>query len=146
MPTDLQSRSQYLVLAEFCQELINSLSNYASGSVGLPRDILQSAFEALQSVKKGDLFRFGQKPAAALGSYEQMRTLEQVLRSHGQVDNALELISSLLREKTAQDPAKAKEIIGLFTKLQTKALWNFEQPTPAAAPDISELCKAFGTA
>jgi hypothetical protein len=145
MPTDLQSRSQYLVLAEFCQELIDSLSDYVEGKAELPREILERTVDALQAVKKGDLYRFGQRPAAALGSFEQMRTLEQVLRSRAQVDEALAATSALLAE-TPHDHANAKAVIDLFTRLQTKALWNFEQPTPAPAPDITELWNAFGRA
>jgi hypothetical protein len=146
MPTDLQSRSQYLVLAEFCQRIIGSLSDYRDGTVELPRDILQDAVNALQFVKQGDPYRFGQKPAAALGSYEQVRTLEQVFRKPEQLNEALQLTAGLLADAPEQNEAKVTEVIRLFTKLQTKALWNFEQPTPTAPPDISELCKAFGTA
>jgi hypothetical protein len=145
MPTDLQGRSQYLVLAEFCQELIDSVSDYLEGKAELPRKTLERAVEALQAVKKGDLYRFGQRPAAALGSFEQMRTLKQVFNSPTQVDGALAVISALLTE-TPEDHANAQAVIELFAKLQTKALWNFEQPTPAAAPDISELWNAFKTA
>ena len=144
MPTDLQNRSQYLVLAEFCQKIINSLSDDPDGVAGLPRKGLQDAIDALQSVKAGDFYRFGQKPAAALGSYEQVRILEQVLRKREQLDQALSLLTGLL--SGSPQPDDVRQVIRLFTRLQTKALWNFEQPIPTSPVDVGELCKAFETA
>jgi len=144
VPTDLQSRAQYLVLAEFCQGIINSLSDYRDGIAGLPRNVIKNAVDALRSAETGESYRFDQKPAAALGSYEQVRTLEQVFRKPDQLEEALSLLNGLLTENSQQ--SDANDVIKLFTRLQTKALWNFEQPVPIAPPDIGELCRAFKTA
>jgi hypothetical protein len=148
MPTDLQSRTQYLALAEFCQSIISSLSDYVDGTEELPADRLELAKTALQSVKSGDPYKFGQRAAAALGSYEQVRTLEEVWKPQ-QIDDALDLTLELLhiggRNQTSA-PAKAQKLIELFFKLQARALWNFEQPKRTSPPDVRELCRALRTA
>jgi hypothetical protein len=145
MPTDLQSRTQYLALAEFCQSIISSLSDYVDGTAKLPADVLQKALEALQSVESGDPYRFGQRPAAALGSYEQVRTLEEVWKTPEQVGEVVTLTSSLLNNCANEDErmVKAKTLIGRFSRLQAKALWNFEQPKRTAPPNVGDLCKAL---
>jgi hypothetical protein len=148
MPTDLQSRTQYLALAEFCQGVISPLWDYVDGAAPLPTDILRRASQALQSVRSGDSYKFGQRPAAALGSYEQVRTLEEVWRTPQQLDGALKLTDELLDPYAAEGTTKvrARKVIELFSKLQTKALWNFEQPKQTAPPDVAELCRALETA
>jgi len=145
MPTDLQSRTQFLALAEFCQDIISPLWEYIDGAAGLPEDILQKASRALQSIKSGESYKFGQRPAAALGSYEQVRTLEEVLKTP---DSVLKLTARLLDPGAAEGDTKdaAREVIELFSKLQRKALWNFEQPKQTAPPDVGELCRALKTA
>jgi len=147
MPTNLQSRSQYLVLAEFSRRAIRALSNYADdGSSELPTDILQHTVDALQAVQQGDKYQFGQRPASALGSYEQLRTLEQVFRRPEEVGEAIALTTGLLKHEGVRDVTKVRKVINLFTELQAKALWNFEQPAPVPSPDLEELCRAFKTA
>ncbi len=148
MPTDLQSRTQYLALAEFCQSIISSLSDYADGKEDLPAAELERAKTALESVKSGDPYKFGQRAAAALGSYEQVRTLEEVWRPQ-QVDDALGLTLALLHSEggaEAEVTARAQKLIELFLKLQARALWNFEQPRRTSPPDVGELCRALRTA
>jgi hypothetical protein len=132
-------------LAEFCQGIISPLWDYVDGAAPLPAEILGKASQALQSVKSGDSYKFGQRPAAALGSYEQVRTLEEVLRTP---DSALRLTEELLDPGAAEGDtkARAREVIELFSKLQRKALWNFEQPKQTAPPDVGELCRALQTA
>jgi hypothetical protein len=146
MPTDLQSRTQYLALAEFCQRIISSLSEYVNGTAEVPASDLQAVLKALQSVQSGDPYKFGQRAAAALVSYEQVRTLEEVWKLP-QLDDAVKLTGDLLTNEVGDDNvAKAKKVIDLFSKLQAKALWNFEQPKQTAPPDVGELCRALETA
>jgi len=135
-------------LAEFCQGVISPLWDYVDGAAPLPTDILRRASQALQSVRSGDSYKFGQRPAAALGSYEQVRTLEEVWRTPQQLDGALKLTDELLDPYAAEGTTKvrARKVIELFSKLQTKALWNFEQPKQTAPPDVGELCRALETA
>src|SRR5260221_14748623 len=97
MPTDLQRRTQYLALAEFCQGIISSLWDYVDGKAPLAVEILRGALDALRSVKSGDSYKFGQRPAAALGSYEQVRTLEEVWTQQ-QFEDAISLTADLLSE------------------------------------------------
>jgi hypothetical protein len=148
MPTDLQSRTQYLALAEFCQSIISSLSDYVDGKEDLPTAELERAKTALESVKSGDPYKFGQRAAAALGSYEQVRTLEEVWKPQ-QIDDALGLTLGLLHvggSTQAGATAQAQKLIDLFLKLQARALWNFEQPKRTSPPDVGELCRALRTA
>jgi hypothetical protein len=142
MPTDLQSRTQYLELAAFCQSIIASLSDYVAGKKQLPIDILQDAVTALNSVMSGDPYRFGQKSAAALGSYEQVRTLEECWKTPDQ-KAAAQLTAAILLNQgdIGGSKADAQKVIELFARLQTKALWNFEQPKQTAPPDLGELCR-----
>lgn len=144
MPTDLQSRTQYLELAEFCQSIIASLSDYVEGKKQLPAEILQNAVTALDSVRNGDPYRFGQRSAAALGSYEQVRTLEACWKAPDQ-NAAAELTAALLRNRddVGDDKANARKVIELFSRLQTRALWNFEQPNQTPPPDLRELCRTL---
>jgi len=148
MPTDLQVRTQYLALAEFCQRVISSLWDFIDGTAELQTEVLNDAQNALRSIKSGDPYGFGQRSVAALGSYEQVCTLEDVWRTPAQ-EEVLQLIAHLLNsagQAPADAPATAKKLIKAFLKRQTKALWNFEQPKPSAPPDIGELCQALARA
>jgi len=77
-----------------------------------------------------------------------VRTLEEVLKTPQQFDAALRITAELLDPDAAEGErkARAREVIVLFSKLQTKALWNFEQPKQTAPPDVGELCRALKTA
>ena len=145
MPTNLQSRSQYLVLARFCREAIRALSEYIRGTAEFPTESLKRTKDALQSIKDCDTYKFGQRPALALGSYEQLRTLEQVFRTSEELDNALTNTTRLLADKTPTD-AQVQDVIRLFSEVQAQALWNFDQPAPVPAPDLDEICRALETA
>lgn len=145
MPTNLQSRAQYLALAEFCQSIISSLCDYVDKKRDLPTAELKKARVALRAVRSGDSYKFGQPAAAALGSYEQVRTLEEVWKTP-QLEDVLALMDDLLGHAAGNNSrriAKAKKLIKLFLKLQGRALWNFEQPTQTAPPDVGELCQAL---
>jgi hypothetical protein len=144
MPAGIQSRTQFLVLAEFCQKVISSLLEYINGRKALQRDILNDARGALKSVQSGDSYRFGQRSAAALSSYEEVRTLEEAWTPQ-QIDDAIRLTTELMEETEGDHVKKgrARELLALFSKLQTKALWNFEQPRPTLRPDLGELCEAL---
>lgn len=147
MPVSLQSRSQYLVLAEFCQKVISSLLDYINGTNQLQDATLKDVVERLESVQSGDPYRFGQRSAVALSSYEEVRTLEEAWTPK-QIAEAVRLTNELLAEGSDDQAkrAKAGELVALFSKLQTKALWHFEQPKQASPPDLSDLCKVLKTA
>jgi hypothetical protein len=144
MPAGIQSRTQFLVLAEFCQRVISSLLDYINGTKQLQSNTLREVLQALKSVQSGNSYRFGQRSAAALRSYEEVRTLEEAWTPQ-QVADAVRLTTELLKD-THGDEAKrekAGKLLALFSKLQTKALWNFEQPRRTPPPDLSELCQAL---
>jgi hypothetical protein len=141
MPASIQSRTQFLVLAEFCQKVISSLLDYINGRKPLQLSTLDEALKALKSVEPGDSYRFGQRSAAALSSYEEVRTLEEAWTQQ-QITDAIKLTTELLQDNEGDDAkrGKAGKLLALFSKLQTKALWNFEQPRRTPPPDLSGLC------
>jgi hypothetical protein len=144
MPAGIQSRTQFLILAEFCQKVISSLLDYINGREPLQRSTLEEALAALKLVQSGNSYRFGQRSAAALSSYEEVRTLEEAWTPQ-QIDDAVRLTRELLEggEEDHTKREKAEELRALFSKLQTKALWNFEQPRRTPPPDLGELCQAL---
>jgi hypothetical protein len=146
MPAGIQSRTQFLILAEFCQEVISSLLDYINGSSRLQASTLTKVLRALKSVQSGDPYSFAQRSAAAFSSYEQIRTLEEAL-SKEEIDEAVKLTKDLLAAgANRRKRAMAKKLITLFSRLRTKALWNFEQPQQTPPPDLRELCEALETA
>lgn len=144
MPASIQSRTQFLVLAEFCRKVIASLLDYINGRKAIERSTLEEALEALKSVQSGDSYRFGQRSSAAFGSYEEVRTLEEAWTPQ-QIAEAITLTTELLNDAQEENAKmqKAGELLALFTKLQNKALWNFEQPRQTPPPDLRELCQAL---
>jgi hypothetical protein len=144
MPAGIQSRTQFLILAEFCQEVISSLLDYINGSSRLQANTLTKVLRALRSVQSGDPYSFAQRSAAAFSSYEQIRTLEEAL-SKQEIDEAVKLTKELLAGTGAgpRKRATAKKLMALFSRLRTKALWNFEQPKQTPPPDLRELCEAL---
>jgi hypothetical protein len=148
MPTDLQSRTQYLVLAEFCQGVISSLCSFVEGSEPLPTERLSKLLNTLEAVQAGKSYRFGQRTAVALGSYEQVRTIEEAWKPNG-LSETLKLTAELVDSGAKGKPEQkrtARQLISLFSKLQTRALWNFEQPKQLMPPDLGDLCRALKTA
>jgi hypothetical protein len=147
MLTGIQNRTQYLVLAEFCQNVISSLIDYINGTNQLQNVTLENVLRTLKSVEAGDPYRFGQRSAVALSSYEEVRTLEEVW-TPAQIAEAITLTAELLADGGGDDAkkAKAEELLTLFSKLQTRALWHFEQPRQTSPPDLREICKALKTA
>jgi hypothetical protein len=144
MPAGVQSRTKFLVLAEFCQKVISSLLGYLSGANQLSGSTMAEALRALRSVQSGDSYRFGQRSSAALSSYEEVRTLEEAWTPQ-QIDDAIRFTAELLEDIEGHHAKreKAEELLALFSRLQAKALWNFEQPRPASTPDLRELCQAL---
>jgi hypothetical protein len=144
MQSTIQSRAQFLVLAEFCLRITSSLLDYVNGAKPLQADVLREALAALKSVQSGDANRFGKRSAAALSSYVEVRTLEEAWTPE-QISDAIRLTADLLADAQENDARreKARELLVLFSRLQTVALWNFEQPRRVPSPDLGELSDAF---
>ncbi len=141
MPAGYRSRSQYLSLARFCQDLIASLFDYLDGRAGAAlRQQLTEALQSLEAVKTGNLYQFGQKRLAAFGTYEQLQTL--AVWSEAEADEAILLLRRLLQDHPNDRAQDARQLIGLFSKLRAKALWNFEQSPPALPIGASEPAPA----
>src|SRR5437667_11064279 len=106
MPAGIQSRTQFLILAQFCQKVISSLLDYINGKP-LPTNTLNEALQALNSVQSGDSYRFGQRSAAALSSYDEVRTLEEAWPG-SQIADAIRLTTEIL-EDTRPDQTKREK-------------------------------------
>ena len=147
MPSSIQNRTPYLVLAEFCQKVISTLLDYINGTKPLEASTLQDVAGRLQSVQSGDPYRFGQRSAVALSSYEEVRILEEVWKPQ-KIQEAVNLISALLADGSDEQSkrAKAETLVALFSTLQTRSLWYFEQPREASPPDLGDLCEVRKTA
>jgi len=128
VPASYRSRSQHLSLAHFSHDLIERLFEYIDGkhqSLELSHQLAE-ALQSLEDVKAGDLYKFGLKRSAAIGTSEQVRTLEEIW-SGPEIDKVIGLIKRLKDEPLKHRPADARKLIELFSKLRAKALWNFEQ-------------------
>ena len=144
MPSAIQSRAQFLVLAEFCLKVTSSLLDYITGKRPLEVDTLREALSALKAVRSGESNRFGKRSAAAFNSYAEVRTLEEAW-TPDQITDAIGLTTDLLAEAQEDQVKreKARQLLTLFSRLQTIALWNFEQPRRVPPPDLDELRQAF---
>lgn len=147
MPTNLQSRTQYLTLAEFCQAVIEGLMDFEEGVVASKSGLkpkLREALQSLQAISDGNLHALARTDAHPFGTFEQVRTLQEVW-SNSEQKEAVELLSGLLATSAPASKQRraAKELIGLFSRLQTKALWNFRQRRQALPKSFRELCRAL---
>src|SRR5271154_189523 len=106
MPAGIHSRTQFLVLAEFCQKVISSLLDYINERKALERSTLEEALLALKFVRSGS-YRFGQRSAAALSSYEEVRTLQEAWTAQ-QIDDAIRLTTEILGEAEEDHLKKGK--------------------------------------
>jgi len=141
MPASYRSRSQYLSLAHFSHDLIASLFDYIDAkqpNAEFSRR-LADALQSLEDVKKGDLYKFGQrqKRSAALSTSEQVRTLNEIW-SEPEIEHAIDLIRRLKGEPQKHRTADAQKLINLFSRLRAKALWNFEQSVPRPPAELRE--------
>ena len=138
-PIDLQDRAQYLSLALFAQDVVTVLMEYVNEN---ERGRLKAALkDALNSLKGAERPSASSQRRAAFGSYEQLRTLEEVWKPADRA-KAKQMIQEILRkpENPKAKPA-ANDLINLFSKLQDQALWNFEQPRPVSPRTMERLCR-----
>ncbi|MFL6439452.1 MAG: hypothetical protein ACJ71Q_17890 [Terriglobales bacterium] len=140
-PMELQDRAQYLSLALFAQNVISALMEYVDeDKIGKLRPSLS---DALASVKQAEEQTSNSTPnrVIALNSYEQLRTIDEVW-DHNQRTKAVALMTGILSSpQGAKTKARAEELISLFSKLQSQALWNYEQPTPVSPSIMQRLCR-----
>jgi hypothetical protein len=139
-PIDLQDRAQYLSLALFAQQVVSVLMEFVDEKKSEKlKGSLEGALNSLQQAK--DPTAFSKSKATAFGSYEQLRTLEEVWSDRDR-SRAVRMIRAVLR---APDSPKSREVadelIALFSELQNQALWNFEQPKPVSPRVLQRLCQ-----
>lgn len=139
-PMDLQDRAQYLSLALFAQQTISVLMEYADeGKSQRLKTSLQQALNSLLLAK--DPSASASRRVIAFGSYEQIRTLEEVW-SNKDRENAIRMMRAILRApSSAKSKEVANDLISLFSGLQNQALWNFEQPKPVSPRVMQRLCQ-----
>jgi hypothetical protein len=139
MPASYRSRSQYLSLAHFSHDLIASLFDYIDSKElnAAFSQRLTDALQSLEDVREGDLYKFGQKRSAALGTSEQVRTLNEIW-DEKEIDQAIALIRRLKDEPQKHRKVDAQKLIKLFSRLRAKALWNFEQSVPRPPAELKE--------
>ena len=142
MPTDFQDRAQYLSLALFSQRVISALIDYVDeNKTNNLKSSLDEALKSLSSVQTKSPDTAPLHRVAAFASYEHLRTLEEVWRPKERAA-AIRMMRTVLRvPQERKTKATAEQLIGLFSKLQKQALWNYEQPQPVSPRVIQRLCK-----
>jgi hypothetical protein len=138
-PIDLQDRAEYLTLALFAQRIVSVLMAYVDEKKSAKlKGALEGALDSLQRVQHPTLSR---SKVAAFGSYEQLRTLDEVWTDQDRT-RAVRMIRAILRAPDSPKSSKiADELIRLFSDLQNQALWNFEQPKPVSPRVMQRLCQ-----
>jgi hypothetical protein len=142
MPTDLQDRAQYLSLALFSQKVISALMGYVDENKfeGLEPS-LGEALLSLSSVQGKHPVHPSQRKMAAFGSYEHLRTLEEVWSAKERAATMRMMRAILRAPRDPKTKAIANKVIDLFSKLQNQALWNYEQPKPVSPKILQRLCQ-----
>jgi hypothetical protein len=138
-PMDLQDRAQYLSLAMFAQQVISVLMEFADEGKTDHLSFLDEALNSLQHASNPSASP--SRRATALGSYEQLRTLEEVWSDKGR-KKAIQMICTIQRAPNSPGSKQvANDLIDLFSNLQNQALWNFEQPKPVSQKVMQRLCQ-----
>jgi hypothetical protein len=137
---DLQDRAQYLSLALFSQAIVSVLMEYVDeGKTSKLRATLGEALRSLKQAQNPQVHP--QADTTVLTSYEHLRTLEEVWRPEVRAEVIRKIERVLTGSKNQKTKTVANELIGLFSKLQVQALWNFEQPRPVSPKAIQRLCR-----
>jgi len=139
-PRDLQDRAQYLSLALFSQRVVSALMEYVDENRSVKiKAPLEQALDSLAYAKRPTAS--SQRKVAAFGSYEHLRTLEEVWTETDR-GRAVRMIKTVLRDPSnPKSKNTANQLILLFSNLQNQALWNFEQPKPVSPRIMQRLCK-----
>jgi hypothetical protein len=139
-PIDIQDRAQYLSLALFAQQIVSVLMEFVDERKSAK--LTNTLKEALISLRRAkDPTAFSGSKATAFGSYEQVRTLEEVWSDKDRA-RAVRMIRAVLHAPDSSRARKvAEQLITLFSDLQNQALWNFEQPKPVSPRVMQRLCQ-----
>jgi hypothetical protein len=143
MGIDSRDRAQYLSLALFAQRVVTALMEYVDdGRRNTLKPSLQEALDSLKGIESKKRAPLAHVRAAAFGSYEHLRTLEEVWDPKERTE-CIRMIHTLLRSASGESDAtrQAERLIVLFSRLQNQALWNFEQPKPVSQTVVQQLCQ-----
>jgi hypothetical protein len=123
----------------FAQQVISVLMEFADEGKTDHLSFLDEALGSLQHATNPSASP--SRRATALGSYEQLRTLEEVWSDKGR-KKAIQMIRTIQRAPSSPgSKLVANELIDLFSNLQNQALWNFEQPKPVSQKVMQRLCQ-----
>lgn len=138
---ELQDRAQYLSLALFAQNVISALMEYVDeGKAAKLKPSLRDALQSLEQAN-GQSSAISHRRVVAFKTYEHLRTLDEVWNPK-QRAKAISLTKQILSApRGPRSKDRAEELISLFSKLQSQALWNFEQPTPVSPTIMQRLCQ-----
>ena len=94
---------------------------------------LKEALSSLDAVNSGQLAKLVGERVAAFANYQQLKTLKEVWTPSDR-NAAADMIRNLLesQKSVAAKKAEAERLLDLFSKLQNRALKQFQQPTKAA--------------
>jgi hypothetical protein len=143
MPVDFQSRTKYLTLALFAQDVQEELESCIRGQKqSSESSILRDAEASLKSLLT-DARPGNHALVPPFENYDQLRTLQEAWTQDNRAD-ALRLIETLLHpaENEAGTPRDiAVALISLFEHLELRALWNFDQGERVIPQGIRQLCQ-----
>jgi hypothetical protein len=146
MLSGTEARIRYLTVAFFAQRVLDAL--VASAEHGDDAGLKPALEPAIQELKTA----IGSRPddyqggsPRAFSDYEQVRTLDEVC-SGADVREVVRALEGLLeRRGAANSPEQRRgleEAITFFSRLESHALRNFDQPIDSLPTGIRELCKA----
>lgn len=133
--------SRYLSLALFAQRMIDILTDCLyDGRCGQLHSAVQEAVNDLKTAASQAQAFTGAVPS--FYNYENLRTVTEALAG-GQMAELTSILDRFANSgfDPALNRADAERAIDLFYELESQALWNFEQPTAAAAHPLRQLCQ-----
>jgi hypothetical protein len=140
MGSDIVSRDHYLTLALFSRRILEALRDVVTtGNENRLKTALPEAIDSLQAAT--DPSHISGTARRALRSYEQARTINEVLPSEQERRDMIRTLKSLQRD--LQPPKRrqaAIEAMKFFYAVENSALRNYRHPSPAARRTTRGLC------
>lgn len=142
MPVDFQSRTKYLTLALFAQNVQDELERCFHDDPSWRQSaVLLSAASSLKALLNKD----SHTPTAlahVFDNYDQLRTLQEGWTEEDKQTalNSLEVLLSVDANRLTTRK-EAEVLMHLFEKLELRALWNFDQGENVVPEGIRHLCQ-----
>jgi hypothetical protein len=139
-----QDRVPYLSIGVFAQKTIDSLIKFVeTGNCETLEVYVREALDSLKAATGEQRAAEAPRAMHALPSYEQMRTLNEVVPTPERRAEIIAVLEELLHKRgdRQQQRRNAEKAIQFFYTLENRALRNFDQPTEPLPRGIRELCK-----